>query len=725
MSTSSAAPAATRQAAPERPDTAVRTDIQALRAVAVSIVLLYHLFPGSLTGGFTGVDVFFVISGFLITSHLLSHPPSRPRDLFTFWSRRIRRLLPASLLVLMCVLIASRLVAPETAWGNTAKQARSAALYVLNWRLANDSVDYLASQDAPTPVQHFWSLSVEEQFYLGWPVLILVLALIARLIGRRVAAIVSLGLAAVVAASFWYSVVETAVEPARAYFVTTTRVWELGVGGLLASLLAIRAPAGHRAGHRAGDRGGDRAGAIPLPAPARIGLAWIGLALIAYAAVAYSGSTPFPSWRAAVPVLGTAAVIAAWAPRAQGSPAGVMALPPLQWLGNISYSLYLWHWPLIVLVPAYLGHDLGLVDKLGVLVASLALADLTKRLVEDRFRTPAWGRPLAKPYLLGAAAMGVVVVAATLQNVAITHSIEASLAATKVKAASGDPCFGAAAIVAPAGRCPVTRSGTLYPSPLAVAADKTDAWAVGDRKGCQAHRPTFRVVTCVAGPADAPVDIALVGNSHAAQWYPAVKEAAAAHGWHVTLFIASQCALADMLQDVDTPAHARACLRWGRHVQTRLLTGGFDLVVMADRISVTALGQDGYSSSLPVYEQGYESVLRTLSAAHQRVLAIRDTPAPGFPIPDCLAAHAGDYAQCDGTLAAWLPPDPLVKAVRAVHDPRITSTAMTPYLCESQRCQAVVGGVPVYFDGSHLSSTYARTLGPFLDPKMQAALAVP
>jgi hypothetical protein len=232
-------------------------------------------------------------------------------------------------------------------------------------------------------------------------------------------------------------------------------------------------------------------------------------------------------------------------------------------------------------------------------------------------------------------------------------------------------------------------------------------------------------VTCVAGPADAPVDIALVGNSHAAQWYPAVKEVAASHGWHVTLFIASQCALADMLQDVDTPAHARACLRWGRHVQTRLLTGGFDLIVMADRISVTALGQDGFSSSLPVYEQGYETVLRTLSAAHQRVLAIRDTPAPGVPIPDCLAAHTDDYTRCDGTLAAWLPADPLLKAVRAVHDPRITSTAMTRYLCESQKCQAVVGGVPVYFDGSHLSNTYARTLGPFLDPKMQAALATP
>ena len=217
------------------PKDGVRPDIQAMRAIAVSMVLVYHLWPNRLTGGFTGVDVFFLISGFLITSHLLSHPPTGLRDLLAFWSRRIRRLLPASLLVLFVTLIASRLVAPETQWGNTTRQVKAAALYFVNWRLADDSVDYLASQNAPTPVQHFWSLSVEEQFYFVWPIFILLLGFLALLLRRRAAPFFIGGLGIAVVASLWFSVHETKVEPARAYFVTPTRIWELGIGGLLAA----------------------------------------------------------------------------------------------------------------------------------------------------------------------------------------------------------------------------------------------------------------------------------------------------------------------------------------------------------------------------------------------------------------------------------------------------------------------------------------------------------
>ncbi len=208
----------------------LRADIQGLRALAVTLVLVYHLFPRSFTGGFVGVDVFFAISGFLITSHLLAHPPSTGSDLLTFWGRRIRRLLPASFLVLGTTLVGSWLVAPETQWANTAKQASAAALYVLNWVLARDSVDYLAAENAASPVQHFWSLSVEEQFYLGWPVLLLVIGLlVVALRGRvRPGILYAVGLGAVVGASLVWSVLATASQPASAYFVTTTRIWELG-----------------------------------------------------------------------------------------------------------------------------------------------------------------------------------------------------------------------------------------------------------------------------------------------------------------------------------------------------------------------------------------------------------------------------------------------------------------------------------------------------------------
>ena len=210
----------------------VRLDIQALRAAAVAMVVVYHLAPNVLPGGFVGVDVFFVISGFLITTLLIERPPTNGRGLLEFWARRIRRLLPASLLVLAVTLVATWLVLPQTQWQATAEQARAAAVYIVNWALIGDAVDYLASEQAPTAIQHFWSLAVEEQFYVGWPILIFALALVARGQRRRLAFTVGIG--AAVVASFAYSVHLTGTNPAVAYFSTGTRIWELGAGGLLA-----------------------------------------------------------------------------------------------------------------------------------------------------------------------------------------------------------------------------------------------------------------------------------------------------------------------------------------------------------------------------------------------------------------------------------------------------------------------------------------------------------
>ncbi len=293
---------------------ALRTDIQGLRAVAVSLVVIYHLVPSSLTGGFSGVDVFFVISGFLITLHLMQKPPSGGRDLAKFWGRRIRRLLPASLLVLTTTLVMSRLVAPDTQWGNTASQARAATLYVVNWLLARDSVDYLAAENAPSPVQHFWSLSVEEQFYFVWPILILGMVLLARRYrwNRDLAVLGGLGVLVVVSLS--YSIWETAHNPAAAYFVTPTRMWELGIGGLLAVVVAVR-----QRRH------------LPhlLPESARVVLAWLGFAAIAWTAWAYTGGTPFPGWQALLPVVGTAVVIGARSPMTRFSPGPLLAVRPI------------------------------------------------------------------------------------------------------------------------------------------------------------------------------------------------------------------------------------------------------------------------------------------------------------------------------------------------------------------------------------------------------------
>lgn len=684
-------------------DHRLRTDIQALRALAVSLVLVYHLFPGSLTGGYIGVDVFFVISGFLITSHLLASPPRGGRDLLTFWGRRIRRLLPASLLVLAVTLVATRLLAPPTMWGETARQVTAAAEYRVNWLLASDAVDYLAAENAPSPVQHFWSLSVEEQFYLGWPVLVLVLGVLANRFGRRRVVFLT-GLAVVCLTSLAWSVHQTTTNPAAAYFVTPTRIWELGAGGLLAAWGARR--------------GAGRAGAS-----GRTVLAWTGLAMIAASALLFDGSTAFPGWRALLPVLGVVAVIAAYAESGTGSPGPLLATRPVQWLGDVSYSVYLWHWPLIALVPFVLETS-GPADELVVAALTLVLAALTKTWVEDPFRTAAWSRRLGATYLAGAVGMALVVGLAALQSAEVDRDRADDRAELARAERDAGPCFGAAALARPEACTEST--GDPVPSPALAPRDKSAAYKKLDDGGnCFAFVPSFPTRTCRFGPSDAEVRIALVGNSHAGQWLPALQEVAGPRGWEVTTYLASQCAMSDVAQQFDTAAHGDACRRWVRRTADRVVADRPDVVVLTNRISVAA-EDHSYDSSDDAYRAGYRRVLRRLSAAGLPVLVLHDTPTPGdagvASVPDCVAEHLDDPSACSGARSAWVPRDPAHDLARSADLPGVSAVDLTDRICRPERCDAVVGGVLVYFDASHLTATYARTLAPYLAPSVEAAL---
>jgi peptidoglycan/LPS O-acetylase OafA/YrhL len=677
----------------------LRVDIQGLRAVAVTLVVVYHLFPNRLRGGFVGVDVFFVISGFLITSHLIGRPPRGPVDLLAFWGRRIRRLLPASLFVLAVTMIGSWALLPDSRWQSTASQIRAAALYCVNWRLAHDAVDYLAQDAAASPVQHFWSLSVEEQFYLGWPVLILLLGLLAYLTRRSTMVWFAIGLGAVVVGSLVWSVHDTGTEPAAAYFITQTRVWELGVGGLAA--LAARA-ALLRGMHPAG----------------RTVLAAIGLVVVVVVGFEYDASTPFPGWEAALPVLATALVILADAPLAS-APVRVLRLWPVQWLGDVSYSVYLWHWPLIVLLPAAQHHDRNGLDDVLIIVLTLLFAAASKRWIEDYFRTARWGRRLVPTYAMAAVGMAVVValsagVIAQAQN-HISNDHGRLVAALK----SHDPCLGAGATEA-SNRC-APATGAPVPAPALAANDKSNAYAaVSHRKDCWSYVPNFPTVTCQFGSRTARVRLALVGNSHAGQWLPALQRIARQEHWHITTYLASQCAMSDVAQTFDTQAQSHSCQTWANRTAAAVASSRPDLVIMANRISVTADGYSSLAASQTAYRAGFDRILRTWSDAQIPVLVLRDTPAPGgsgiTSIPDCVGQHPHDLSACSGPRSEWLPADPAIPAARALHSPWVSTADFTDRICPGTTCQAVVGGVIVYFDASHLTATYASTLAPFLKP---------
>jgi peptidoglycan/LPS O-acetylase OafA/YrhL len=337
-------------AGPPRAGRAFRPDVEGLRAVAVVAVVLFHAGVPGLSGGYIGVDVFFVISGFLITSLMMREVARTGRlSLPAFYGRRARRILPASSLVLVTVILAAYHWLGFLRGDEIATDGTWAALFASNLRFADQGVDYLASQMAPSPLEHFWSLAVEEQFYFVWPAAVVLLIWL----GWRHA--IGLVLSVAVLASFAWSVVGTGTT--WSYFSPATRAWELGAGCLLALL-------------------GDRLDRIPERLA--VALSGLGLALIVVAALSYDGDTPFPGYAALLPVGGAVLVLA-------GRGDALLGVAPLGLLGRLSYSLYLWHWPVLIIAAQAYG-PLGPAVRAQLVLLSLGLAVVTYTCVENPIR---------------------------------------------------------------------------------------------------------------------------------------------------------------------------------------------------------------------------------------------------------------------------------------------------------------------------------------------------
>ncbi|WP_372699792.1 acyltransferase family protein [Arthrobacter sp. JSM 101049] len=672
-----------------------RPDIQGLRALAVTLVVVYHLWPHGLTGGFAGVDVFFVISGFLITSHLMKAPPRTGADFAAFWARRIRRLLPAAFVVLAATAVAVRILAPETQWKDAGWQIVSAAFYVQNWALAATSVDYLAADDAASPVQHFWSLSVEEQFYLLWPLIIGVAAWMAARRATELTKVVRWAILGVVVLSLAFSVYFTAANPGPAYFVTPTRMWELALGGLAA---VIAAPTGFW-GRRT----------------TRAVLSWLGIAGIVWTGLSYTGSTPFPSYQALLPVAATALIL--WAKPESGlSPAPILGLRPVQYLGDISYSVYLWHWPIIALLPLASG-SLGPLDKAAILVLSVVLAGVTKTLVEDKFRFTRIIKQVGAAYRFAAAGMVVLLVIGGA--IVFESNLRADAAAESAAAAEANagPCFGARAAAKGFSECPPDNAGPMIPEPALAKDDKSAAYA----DGCWSNQPFKDHPVCTYG--DGPTKVALVGNSHAGHWLPALRKIAEEKGWTITTYLVSRCNPSDARQQFDTAAKAENCYRYGQWVLDQTAHGQFDRIITSERQSVPLLGKSWAETEKPAAE-GYASYLKKWTAGGTPVTVIRDVPYPGNEIsniPDCLAENPDNQAACSGTPQEWKWMDPLARAGKEMDSPMVDVVDMERYFCIDGTCPAVIGGVVAYFDGSHITATYARTLAAPLGRELDTA----
>lgn len=662
-----------------------RGDIEGLRALAVLGVVLFHAHIPNFGGGFVGVDVFYVISGFLITGLIVSEIERTGRlALARFWGRRMRRLLPAAGLVLVATLSASLIVLDPLSLGQTAKDAMAAAAYVANWWFAHQAVDYLATDIPPSPVLHYWSLSVEEQFYLVWPLVFAGIAAFAS--RRRIRAFMRRQFGFVVAVigvtSFALSIVLTHTNAPFAFFSTPTRAWQLALGAGLALTTKFW----------------SRLEAIP-----RLALGAIGLMAVGYSFATLSdanASTPYPGLLALIPTLGTAAAIAAGI--RHDAPTLIqrfLSLRPLRFLGRISYSWYLWHWPPLVLLAAYVGRDLRLTERLACVTLSLLLAWLTYRWVEDPIRR-------ARPLVASAwksVGVGVVSTAAVLGF------------SFAVPAMAGDT----GRIVSPPA------SGVTLPNPTMTSTYAAGTYVIGPRQA-KADKPSIykngcmplltnsvTQLSCVFGNVKASKTVMLFGDSHAAQWFPALEAAANRKGYRLIVRTRAGCPWYSLRDFAVRGKTWPGCTTWQRARLNEIASLKPDVLVLASierfyrvRSGSTWLSERDSQSAI---NAAIISTLPELKAASSQVIVLHDTPHMDVDVPNCVARHLREPQKCA------MPRDKGfalggadVKAATTV--PGIATLDLTPTLCgpAPRPCDVVRQGMVLYRDSNHVTATYSR-----------------
>ena len=660
-----------------------RADIQGLRAVAVLLVVVYHARVFGLTGGYIGVDVFFVISGFLITGHLVAQLATERRINFgQFYARRARRILPASFAVLAATLVASVIFVPPTLRPGIMWDSIWTALYVPNMAFAIDDTNYLA-ETAPSPFQHYWSLGVEEQFYIFWPLVLLLIWLLARKLAHRVAALALM----LVVVSFLAGLLLTYHSQPWAFFGLPTRAWELGVGALVAVV-------------------GPSIVSRIAPEVRSIG-AWAGLATVLLAAIYFDELTAFPGWAALAPVLGTAAVIFFGQQATPYGPAAALSLRPMRFVGDISYSLYLVHWPLLVIPAAVGGTDVGLppLVSVGLAVVGIPIAWLLYAFVENPVRRSRWLRAFKPRWTLA--------IAATISTLTV------ALALGFIGVASNAP-VNAGKVTASSTTLAVHPNFTSFvPSnlrPALGAASKDNPVIYSD--GCHLAFSDNGVQNCAFGQTASSVVVALFGDSHAAQWFPALETLANEQGFRLEVYTKSSCPSVDVTIYVNAVEYA-GCDVWRDAVIAHLKASRPDLVVISNMANQP--GQPGGGIAPRDWARGLSSVIERLNELPVAVLS--DTPHfPGTP-SICLSAHVNDTSACAQ------PRDRVIdhewEALEADSARAVGATVidLNDYLCDIDRCGMIVGATLIYRDEHHLTATFSTLLAEPLWSSIEPLLA--
>ena len=604
--------------------------IQGLRAVAALLVTIYHahLVPG----GFIGVDIFYVISGYLITGLIIREIDKTGRlDLNEFYQRRIKRLLPTSVFVLFATAIVGFFVLPSITRDALGRDLFAAAAYVSNYLFAWWENDYQNLDATPSPFIHYWSLAVEEQFYVVWPIFILFLSRY----GKRA---ILYGVAGVTVASFLFSLYLTQAAPIWAFYSLPTRAWELGVGALLLF--------------------------IPDKFFRNRFFPWIGAIGLAIGTFSFNESTAFPGINALLPVLATAVLIATipiW-PRFFNDLSNNRLM---QWLGAISYPLYLWHWPALVLPSSALGRPLRIRETVLCVLLTIFLAHYTSKFIEQPLRHRKF--PAKKIYGFFAATTAVslfagIIIASTTSSV-------------------------------------INVKGTNFSFDLKKVLAKPAVY--GD--GCHVNYGEIKSGDCRYGEIGSATKIVLYGDSHAAQWFPSLEKLAREKGFELTSLTKSACSSVDSPRPDQGAYKNSECEKWRENSIKRIQNMKPDAVIVS---SFQYFSQpDGYSNRVQWWDDGQRRLLADLQGSSKNLVYISDTPHPMRDIPNCLATR--NVKDCELTEKT---PNIIINGFKEI-DP-------TPWLCNDV-CSSIKDGYVVYRDASHISVAAALALTPQLDTALR------
>ena len=699
------------------PRSGFRPDIEGLRAVAVLAVVLFHAEMPGVGGGFVGVDVFFVISGFLITGLLWREAnTSGTVRLRRFYGARARRLLPASAAVGIVTMIGAAVLLPLGQARSVIGDGIASALYVSNYWFFSQDVNYfnVAGHLPPSPFQHYWSLGVEEQFYLVWPALIIGTAWLIRRMRRRTRTeatssqrpfLVVLALIAVV--SFLLSLMITYVMPPLAFFSLPTRAWQLAAGGLVALTTGQWR------------RLSPRAAAI---------IGWAGLAVILLACTRLSATTPYPGSAALLPVLGAVLVIGAGCAAPLAGCGRLLSVSSMGAIGRISYSWYLWHWPVLILVPAFLGNPMGLTGRLAAALASGGLAVLTLRFLENPLRFAAPIRRSAWASLAlggGATAMAVCVGVALLAWIPTpvgrgAPATPLALTAPPTPAGDGIEAYDAAvrqvfaqvqsAVTASVGLTAVPSN--LNPSLADAPAEQKAIYFNGCVRGLfEGGQPE-----CASGDTASSTTVALIGDSHAGMWIPAFQKAAEQRHWRLESLAKAGCPPLEV--PITNPFRRLAqrlqqCEQWSAQSIARLRAEHPALIVVG---LWRQYAGGNWRSGVTPYDQawldGLTRLVQQLRGTGAKVLVLGPVPDPGTLVPVCLSGHLDDATACSPSRSTALNQTGIAAETAATRAGGGQYADLTELFCTTDRCPVIVGNTLVFLDWSHLTIELSRQLGP-------------